>query len=168
MPARQPGGHLAPADIATVASFLVAGLACCYLLAALLLRTAARHRRRRHPDPRQRVAGAWLEVLGDLRTAGSRPLAPLTAAEVAEHGTALLGPSARPPLARLAGLANAALFAPAAPAAVDADAAWADAAALRRLARRRSSWRSRIAALLFPWRCHSSRRESRRVRRRLP
>jgi hypothetical protein len=47
-------------------------------------------------------------------------------------------------------MANAALFAPAEPADADADAAWADAAQVRRLAWRRARWRSRAVVLLLP------------------
>jgi transglutaminase-like putative cysteine protease len=151
VPTAGPGGTAA-ADAAIVTFCVLAGLACCYLLGMALLRGVTRYRRRTHPDPRHRVAGAWQDVLGGIRAAGSIPVAPLTAEEIAQQGTTLLGPAARQPLQRLAGLANAALFAPAPPSHADADAAWADAVQVRRLAWRRASWRSRFAALLLPLR----------------
>ncbi len=140
----------AAAGAAIVALCALAALACCYVLAMAIARGITRRRRRTHPDPRQRVAGAWRDVLGGIRAAGSVPVAPLTAEEIAEQGTTLLGPAAAQPLRRLASLANAALFAPSPPSRADADTAWADAVHLRRLAWRRTRRRSRIKALLLP------------------
>ena len=149
VPTAGSGGGAA-ADTAIVTLFVLAGLACCYLLGMAILRGVTRYRRRTHPDPRHRVAGAWQDVLGGIRAAGTIPVAPLTAEEVADQGATLLGPAASQPLQRLARLANAALFAPVPPSPADADAAWADAVRIRGLARRRARWRSRLAALLLP------------------
>jgi hypothetical protein len=152
VPATGHAGKTAEAGAAIVAFCTLAGVACCYLLAMALLRAATRRRRRNHPDPRRRVSGAWHVALDGIRVAGRTPVAPLTAEEIAEHGTTLLGPPAREPLARLAGQANAALFAPTAPTDADAQAAWADAIEVSRLAWRRARWRSRVAAALLPGR----------------
>jgi hypothetical protein len=147
-------GHAskAAADAAIITLCTLAGLACCYLLGMALLRAATRYRRRNHPDPRHRVTGAWQVALDGIRAAGRTPVAPLTAEEIADHGTTLLGPPARRPLARLAALSNAALFAATAPTDADAQAAWADAIEVSRLAWRRARWRSRVAALVRPGR----------------
>jgi hypothetical protein len=145
-----PAGGMAVTEWALVSLCTLGALAASYLLMAAVARTLVYRRRRRHPDPRYRVAGAWRDALGGIRTAGSTPVARLTAQEIAAQGTALLGPAARQPLQRLADMANAALFAPAEPADADADAAWADAAQVRRLAWRRARWRSRAVVLLLP------------------
>jgi transglutaminase-like putative cysteine protease len=120
----------------------------CYLAAAAVARAMTRRRWRREPDPRRRVAGAWQETLGRLATAGGGPLSSLTPDEVVTRGVRLLGDPAGPPLMRLAGLVNAALFGARPPAPGDADLAWSAAAQVRRLARRHTRWRARAAAAL--------------------
>ncbi|HLL65190.1 MAG TPA: DUF3488 and transglutaminase-like domain-containing protein [Micromonosporaceae bacterium] len=96
-----------------------------YLVAVPLLRRSLRRRRITAATPRERVAGAWLEVLDGLRLAGRPASAHLAASEVAQyamraaHGPTHAGgrPAARlrpaaPPLTELADVANSAAFAP--------------------------------------------------------
>jgi hypothetical protein len=128
----------------------VALLGACYLSAAAAARAMTRRRWRREPDPRRRLAGAWQETLGRLAMAGAGPLSLLTPDEVVTHGVRVLGDAAGPPLARLAALANAALFDARPPAAGDADLAWSAAGQVRRLARRKTRWIARGAAALRP------------------
>jgi hypothetical protein len=143
-----------PAVTAVQVTLIVVGalavVACGYLIAAAVSRAMTRRHRRRHPDPRLRVAGAWRDALGGIRIAGSTDVWQLTALEVTQEAQALLGPASAQPLGRLATLANAALFAPASPTDADADAAWADAVAVRRLGWRHAHWRSRAGTLLLP------------------
>lgn len=149
-PATGPHGGTGGLEGAGVALCSLLALAAVYLAVAALLRALTRRRRRHHPDPRYRVAAAWQDALGRMRAAGGATVAALTPDEIAGQAATLLGPAAEQPLRQLAGLANAALFAAAAPTAADADAAWAAAVQVRRLARRRTSWRFRFTILLRP------------------
>jgi hypothetical protein len=151
VPSSATGSPAATAvQVTLIAVCALAVVACGYLIAAAVSRGMTRRHRRRHPDPRLRVAGAWRDALGAIRIAGSTDVRQLTALEVTQQAQALLGPASAQPLGRLATLANAALFAPAPPTDADADAAWADAVAVRKLGWRHAHWRSRARALLLP------------------
>jgi transglutaminase-like putative cysteine protease len=93
-----------------------------FLLTVVVLRAAQRRRRLDRGSPRQRVLGAWAEVLDALTLAGSPPPAHLAASEVAEHAAAVgrTAPGrshgrrprrAVPPLDDLASMVNAVGFA---------------------------------------------------------
>jgi hypothetical protein len=141
------------ASSAGTALYLMAGLLAlglCYLLVAAICRVMIRRRWRRHADPRRRVAGAWQDALSGLTAAGGVALTTLTPEEVVAHAVAVAGSYAQAPASLLAGLANAALFSPVAPEADEAEAAGRAAAQVRRLARRRTSIRTRGAGLLRP------------------
>jgi hypothetical protein len=134
-------------SVGLVILLALAALAARYLLWPTLARGAARHRRRTHPDPRYRVAGAWQDALWGIGAAGL-PVARLTADEITEQATPLLGPVAREPLGQLAALSKAALFSPASPTAADADSAWAAAVQVRKLAWHKATWKARLTALV--------------------
>jgi transglutaminase-like putative cysteine protease len=146
-------------DIPLVAGVAGGGLAIL-LLAALfgvaLARRAQRDRRLDRGPPRQRVAGAWREVLDALRLAGHPVPAHLAVTEVAAHGEAVLAGReprsqlrlAAPSLTELATLANEVTFAAVEPDEDDARRARAQAVAyVAELAARQPWWRRLLAAV---------------------
>ncbi len=125
---------------------LVAGVAVAVvvLVATSILATKARRRRRRRhaPGNAARVAGAWQEAVDRLTERGIPMPTSLTAHEVADRATAVLGVAADP-LVRLAPLATAAVYAPGEPDDHAVEQAWRLESELRRrLYPVRFSWRS--------------------------
>ena len=146
-------------DVPLVACVAVGGLAILVLAALFgvaLARRAQRDRRLDRGPPRQRVAGAWREVLDALRLAGHPVPAHLAVTEVVAHGEAVLAerePRSRlrlaaPSLTELATLANEVTFAGVEPGEDDARRARAQAVAyVAELAARQPWWRRLLAAV---------------------
>jgi transglutaminase-like putative cysteine protease len=160
---RSPSASAAAAggstDLPLVAGLAGGGLAILALLALFgiaLARRAQRDRRLDRGPPRQRVAGAWREVLDALRLAGHPVPAHLAVTEVAAHGEAVLAEReprsqlrlAAPSLNELATLANEVTFAAVEPDEDDARRARAQAVAyVAELSARQPWWRRLLAAV---------------------
>jgi hypothetical protein len=157
--ATRPGTTGTGVDVALLASTgggTLAVVVVAALAGIMLARRAQRRRRLDRGPPRERVAGAWLDVLDALRLTGRPVPAHLAATEVAAYGDAVLAeyPArtqlrvAAPSLSDLAALANEVAFA-----GLDADEddarrarAQADAYTAE-LAARRPRWRRLVAAV---------------------
>jgi transglutaminase-like putative cysteine protease len=119
-------------------------------LAVLALIAFRRSWHRRHAvDPRDRVLGAWAQALEHLAEAGVEPKPSATPVEFAlRHAPAHGAGDAGPALMELAQLQTAALFAPGAPTAADAEEAWSKVDAIDRAIGHQISplvrWRRRL------------------------
>jgi hypothetical protein len=99
------------------------------------------------PDPRARVIGAWRESLDVLAEAGMPDLSTLTSHEIAALTGEQFGTDAAAGTASLGAAANSVVYSTATPVAdADADAAWAQHRAVRKIVHRRLGVRGRIAA----------------------
>jgi hypothetical protein len=111
-------------DVPLIAGGVGGGLVLVLVLfftVVVLLRAVRRRGRLRRGSARDRIIGAWDEVLDALLLAGAAPPANLAVHEVAAHAAAVAQPSsarhvrrprrAAPPLDELAGKVNAAAFA---------------------------------------------------------
>ncbi|WP_261565070.1 transglutaminase domain-containing protein [Frankia gtarii] len=157
-PAGSPRSSSTPvgvlAGLAAAGAVMAVGVA--YLVLAMSAPAHRRRRRRTAGGDRERVVGAWLDTLESLDRAGApvRPSATPTA--VVEHGSALVGPGGRAPLADLARLATMALHGPnipGAPSAVsgrEAETAWQHNATMRAELRRVTPRRRRARRHLAP------------------
>jgi hypothetical protein len=169
------GGASTPTVLAGLTgSALVLALAG-YAATVPLLRRAQRRRRLDDPDPRRRVAGAWLELTDALRLAGRPPGAHLAATEVAAYARARLATAdpatapvgvgapvdggmptvaavraAVPPLDELAHLVNVGAFAGAVPDPGRAGPAQEEALAYVRRLRAGQPWWRRVLWSLHP------------------
>ena len=104
---------------------LVAGLVAAPLLTIVALKARRRRRRRRAPDPVQRITGGWQEFEDAVVDHGVETPPAATRSEVA----AVVGGARTAVLARVA---DRAVFAPAVPAAEDADRVWTAVSDMRR------------------------------------
>jgi len=132
------------------AAVVVGALAVAGLDAVVvwLLATGRRARRRRGP-PRQRIAGAWEEVVDRLdRSASSAPTATTPIERAA--ATAARYPTAADAARQLAALHTTATFGPAAPAEHDGERAWSAAMTVIRAANAADTRRERIVRWLDP------------------
>jgi len=124
-----------PAAGATGWLVLAVGLGVLLLLLAAVpvVKALRRWRRRRRGDARQRLLAAWAEALDIAREHGVRGLNVLTGGEFATAVDLAFGADAAAPAARLADLANAAIFDPVTPVSDDdAELAWGLQARLAR------------------------------------
>lgn len=139
-------GVLGDAALVTGVAMGVAAL----VVTSILAMKARRRRRHRHaPGNAARVAGAWQEAVDRLTERGIPMPASLTAHEVADRATSVLG-AAADPVVRLAPLTTAAVYAPDEPDDRAVEQAWQLEAELRRrLYPRRLSWR-RLSAGVDP------------------
>ncbi|SNQ47471.1 putative Transglutaminase-like superfamily protein [Frankia canadensis] len=133
-----------------------AGVLLCYLALVLLVPGMIRRGWRRHPDPRRRTGGAWLDLLAELDDGGTT-LGPAAGRRDVEAAVrARIGVGAEPAdgraLRRLSDQAGLALYARATPSMRAAGEAWADADRLRRSLRRTRPWHRRCADRLSPGR----------------
>ncbi|WP_206790320.1 transglutaminase domain-containing protein [Amycolatopsis sp. MtRt-6] len=154
-------GVLGYAALVTGVAMVVAVLVVTWILAM----KARRRRRHRHaPGNAARVAGAWQEAVDRLTERGIPMPASLTAEEVADRATRVLG-AAADPLVRLAPLVTAAVYAPGEPDDHAVEQAWQLESELRRrLYPARLSWR-RLRAGVDPRPLIAGGREGRGSRR---
>jgi hypothetical protein len=105
---------------------VIVGLA---LTAAVVVARKRRRRTRRRAgsDPATLIAGAWAEVLDELREAGVAWPVSLTPLEIASGVPERFDPEMAPPLASLAGRYTATRYGEVAPASGSGEAAWRDA-----------------------------------------
>ncbi|GAB7044336.1 hypothetical protein JCM9533A_81870 [Catenuloplanes niger JCM 9533] len=131
------------------------------VIALLTMRRALTRRRLHAADPRDRVAGAWLEVGDALRLAGSPPPPDLTATEFAGHAAEAAARAAErvrkpalrtaaPPLDDLAELMNRDAFAPDDIDQTQADHAGTQAAAYVTALRAHRPWWRRLLWSVHP------------------
>lgn len=123
--------------LSTLGSLLLLGgllaLGTLAVGAATFVRRARRRARRRAgTDPGALIAGAWAEVLDELRDAGYGWPVSLTPLEVASGLSGHVDSGVAPPLASLAGAYTAARYGDAAPPGDSGPAAWRDADAVLR------------------------------------
>lgn len=148
------GTPIAPVGDLSQAPGVVAGrspwvlLVVVLLLAALAapstlrIRRELRRRSRQQGNPTERIIGAWLETIDAAARVPVAGLDSMTNTEVVA-AVAQLDGNARGPAARLADVANRALFRSARLTPEDADAAWADADDVRSVLAAASGWRGR-------------------------
>ena len=128
---------------------VVAALALWLVVVGVWTALALR-RRRTVGDGRTRLLGAWRHVLLALEAAGVSRVPTLTAEEVVDRGRLAVAPEARGALASVAGAARRTLFSLQPVTEDDVTAAWDDAGAVVRSARRRRSRLSRLLDLAVP------------------
>jgi transglutaminase-like putative cysteine protease len=120
------GGVSVLGGILLIAALVIVGLA---LTAAVVVARKRRRRTRRRvgSDPATLIAGAWAEVLDELREAGVAWPVSLTPLEIASGVPERVDPEMAPPLASLAGRYTATRYGEVAPASGSGEAAWRDA-----------------------------------------
>lgn len=141
------GGAL-PVEVLAPLGLLVA--AAGYAGYAAWVPWRRRDRRRGHPDPGQRVLGAWQQIVDRLTEIGLPATGAHTAAEVASFGAARVGGAAGEHLPALARLVNEVGYAGRTPDAASADAAWLHADAVERVVVRSVPRRERVRRALRP------------------
>ena len=129
-----------------------AGLAALLLWLAVVAvwRGSSRRRQRGSGAERDRVLGAWRYVLAALEVAGVSRVGTLTSEQVVERGRLVVDADAVPSLVSVAGAARRSLYSPHPVGEDDAGAAWDDADAVARSARRGRGWPSRLLDLAVP------------------
>lgn len=120
-----------------------------YALYAAWLPRRRRARRRNAADVRQRVLGAWQQIVERLTEIGLPATGAHTAEEVAAFGSAAVGGATGEHLPALARLVNEVGYAGRTPDAAGADAAWAYADAIERVVLRSTRRRDRVRRTLF-------------------
>ncbi len=125
-------------------------LAAGYALYAAWVPRRRRARRRGHPDPGQRVLGAWQQIVDLLGEIGLPAGGAHTAAEVAAFGAARVGGEAGLHLPVLADLVNEVGYAGRVPDAELARTAWLHCDAVERTVLRSVPWRRRALRALRP------------------
>jgi hypothetical protein len=145
------GSRISPA---TVVGLSLLGLAVLILvlvpLAVVAIRAARTRRRRRAPTPEGRTLGAWRHAVEPLRPPPGRPLSTLTVAEITEAADDQFGEDLGQKLGGLGTVVNRAQFDPRGVAVDEATAAWEQADAFRREARRHLGRGARLAAAVDP------------------
>ncbi|AEV83127.1 hypothetical protein ACWT_2107 [Actinoplanes sp. SE50] len=140
--------QLSPWDWALIVAAALVALAI--LLPVLVVAEKQRRtRRRRRGTPAQRISGAWRESSDRLREAGVPIHRAWTVLETADHARRRLGDTTAP-VATLAPLVGAALYAAEPPAAEAAEEAWRADAALRSALRRERGLPATMAAWIDP------------------
>lgn len=143
------GGISALGGILLVAALVIAGV---IVTAAVVVARKRRRRTRRQSgsDPGALIAGAWAEVLDELRGAGLGWPVSLTPLELASGLRGWVDPKIEPPMASLAGRYTAVRYGDAAPPSGAAEAAWRDADAVVRALEAsvdlRTRWRAQFAS----------------------
>lgn len=147
---RVPHTSITSTHALLVAVLVALALLVLVILVVLLTRKPLRAaRRRRAPDPRAGVIGAWRESLDVLAEAGMPDLSTLTSHEVAALTIEQFGSDAGAGAAALGAAANAVTYSTSTRIdAADAEAAWAQHRALRKIVYRRLGVRGRLAAAL--------------------
>lgn len=113
---------------ALLAIAVLVGLVITLVAVTAWLRRRLR-RRRTSGDPRNRVIGAWSDILDHLAERGAGPTAPLTATEVVQVAHDVIGPDAARTIKPVATLVNEARYRTRPPSAEVADRAWRHAGA---------------------------------------
>jgi hypothetical protein len=126
------GGGLSTLGSVLLLGALVAAATLIAVVVVLVRKGRRRARRRAGSDPAELVAGAWAEVLDELRDAGFGWPVSLTPLEVASGLSGRVDPGVAPPLTSLASAYTAARYGDAAPPGESGPAAWRDADAVLR------------------------------------
>jgi transglutaminase-like putative cysteine protease len=139
------GGVSALGGMLLIAALVIVGLA---LTAAVVVARKRRRRTRRRAgsDPAALIAGAWAEVLDELREAGVAWPVSLTPLEIASGVPERVDPGMAPPLASLAGRYTATRYGEVAPPSGSGEAAWRDADAVLRALEASLDLRTRLRA----------------------
>lgn len=122
-----------------------AGALAAWLAVVAVWTALARRRRRTAGGAPEQLLGAWQHVLAALEVAGVSRVRTLTSEQVVDRGRLVVEPGSVPALTSVAGAARRTLFSTHPVTPDDVTAAWADADAVTRSARR---GRGRLARLL--------------------
>ncbi len=139
------GGVSALGGVLLIAALVIVGLA---LTAAVVVARKRRRRTRRRAgsDAAALIAGAWAEVLDELRAAGVAWPVSLTPLEIASGVPDRVDPGMAPPLASLADRYTAARYGDVSPPSGSGEAAWRDADAVLRALEASLDLRTRLRA----------------------